>query len=193
VLRTGAGGGLTFGFASSMLEFLAWHYWSLCVAAPCFLLSGRAEALALRVWGGPASPERVICRIFLLITISHCAWRQLLSFVRACGAAGASCLGRSCFRLSELCVGFSCLTLLATVRGGTSFLFPTAKKKRSKENAYKRQLVASALAHSRPWSECRTVPANPRAAEHPSCFSRHCTLRPHGPSHLAVCTTSQSA
>ena len=27
------------------------------------------------------------------------------------------------------------LALLATVRGGTSFLFPTAKKKRSKENA----------------------------------------------------------
>jgi hypothetical protein len=30
------------------------------------------------------------------------------------------------------------LALLATVRGGTSFLFPTAKKKRSKENAYRR-------------------------------------------------------
>jgi hypothetical protein len=28
------------------------------------------------------------------------------------------------------------LALLATVRGGTSFLFPTAKKKRSKENAF---------------------------------------------------------
>jgi hypothetical protein len=37
-----------------MLEFLAWHYWSLCVAAPYSLLSGRAAPLALRVWGGPA-------------------------------------------------------------------------------------------------------------------------------------------
>jgi hypothetical protein len=43
-----------------------------------------------------------------------------------------------CLSHREFNVGFSCLSLLATVRGGTSFLFPTAKKKRSKENAYKR-------------------------------------------------------
>ena len=49
---------------------------------------------------------------------------------------GRFCLSRSGFRigwfclsLSELYVGVSCLVLLATVRGGTSFLFPTAKKK----------------------------------------------------------------
>jgi hypothetical protein len=77
-------------------------------------------------------------------------------------------------------VGVSCSTLLAPVRGGTSFLFPTAKKKRSKENAYKRQPVASALAQPRPWPESRTVPAVQRAIENPSCFTRQCTLRPHG-------------
>jgi hypothetical protein len=46
--------------------------------------------------------------------------------------------GWFCVCLCEFDVGVSCLPLLATVRGGTSFLFPTAKKKRSKENAYRR-------------------------------------------------------
>jgi hypothetical protein len=66
------------------------------------------------------------------------------------------------------------------VRGGTSFLFPTAKKKRSKENAYKRQPVGVSLAQPRPWSENRTVPADQPVVEHPSCLMRHRTLRPHG-------------
>jgi hypothetical protein len=77
-------------------------------------------------------------------------------------------------------VGVSRLSLLATVRGGTSFLFPTAKKKRSKENAYKRQPVGVSLAQPRPWPENRTVPADQPVVEHPSCLMRHRTLRPHG-------------
>ncbi|MGV7242843.1 hypothetical protein [Caballeronia sp. M23-90] len=39
------------------------------------------------------------------------------------------------FRSSRVLLYLTFLALLATVRGGTSFLFPTAKKKRSKENA----------------------------------------------------------
>src|ERR1700749_3197817 len=97
--------------------------------------------------------------------------------------------GPFCFFLSEFDVGVSCLALLAPVRGGTSFLFPTAKKKRSKENAYKRQPVGVALAQPRPWSVSRTVLAVPGADEHPSCFKRHCTLRPHGRTAKAQQTT----
>jgi Lon protease-like protein len=47
--------------------------------------------------------------------------------------------------------------ILAPVRGGTSFLFPTAKKRRSKENAYRRQSVGGSLAQSCLWSESRAV------------------------------------
>ena len=39
------------------------------------------------------------------------------------------------FELARVLFWLIFLALLATVRGGTSFLFPTAKKKRSKENA----------------------------------------------------------
>jgi hypothetical protein len=39
------------------------------------------------------------------------------------------------FELARVLFWLISLALLATVRGGTSFLFPTAKKKRSKENA----------------------------------------------------------
>ena len=104
---------------------------------------------------------RVRCWSFLLATIGHCAWRQSLPL-----ALG----GRFCLCLREFDVGVSCLALLATVRGGTSFLFPTAKKKRSKENAYRRQPVASALAQSSSWSESRTVlaDANARLNTHPA-------------------------
>jgi hypothetical protein len=98
-----------------------------------------------------------------------------LSHIGGFGGWGPFCLC-SC----EFDVGVFCLPLLATVRGGTSFLFPTAKKKRSKENAYRRQPLDSALAQSSPWSESRTVRAVPSPAVHPSCFWRHRTLRPHG-------------
>jgi hypothetical protein len=64
------------------------------------------------------------------------SWSFLLGAIWPLCVAGVR--GPFCFFLSEFDVGVSCLTLLATVRGGTSFLFPTAKKKRSKENAYKR-------------------------------------------------------
>ncbi|MDP9158366.1 MAG: hypothetical protein M3O74_29495, partial [Pseudomonadota bacterium] len=40
------------------------------------------------------------------------------------------------FRSSRVPPWLIFFALLATVRGGTSFLFPTAKKKRSKENAF---------------------------------------------------------
>jgi predicted benzoate:H+ symporter BenE len=44
--------------------------------------------------------------------------------------------GLMLFRPSRVLSWLAFLALLATVRGGTSFLFPTAKKKRSKENAF---------------------------------------------------------
>jgi hypothetical protein len=114
----------------------------------------------------------------LLGTISPCAGRHFVAVSwRAVGAFQAWAVLLALSRVP--CRSFL-LNTKATVRGGTSFLFPTAKKKRSKENAYKRQPVASALAQPRPWSESRTVPAVQHAIENPSCFTRQCTLRPHG-------------
>jgi hypothetical protein len=96
-----------------------------------------------------------MCWIFLLSTISSLCVAALRFYVRVCRLRFVP--GRFFGCLSEFDVGFSCLALLATVRGGTSFLFPTAKKKRSKENAYRRQPIASVLAQPSPWSENRTV------------------------------------
>ena len=54
-----------------------------------------------------------------------------------CGVLGRCWVdaGLVLLRSSRVCSYLVFLALLATVRGGTSFLFPTAKKKRSKENA----------------------------------------------------------
>jgi hypothetical protein len=52
------------------------------------------------------------------------------------GAKGLGDAGLSLLRLLRVPSWLIFLALLATVRGGTSFLFPTAKKKRSKENAF---------------------------------------------------------
>ncbi|WP_438395539.1 hypothetical protein [Caballeronia sp. DA-9] len=52
------------------------------------------------------------------------------------------------------------LALLATVRGGTSFLFPTAKKKRSKENAFQPPILKETKrAVSSAWDFKRTLDA----------------------------------
>ncbi|WP_218778389.1 hypothetical protein, partial [Caballeronia sordidicola] len=51
------------------------------------------------------------------------------------GLAVGGDAGLLLFRLTRVRFYLIFLALLATVRGGTSFLFPTAKKKRSKENA----------------------------------------------------------
>jgi hypothetical protein len=52
------------------------------------------------------------------------------------GGGGGVYAGLLLSRLSRVYRYLIFLALLATVRGGTSFLFPTAKKKRSKENAF---------------------------------------------------------
>jgi hypothetical protein len=72
----------------------------------------RGVPLALESGAVLPEPKRVICWSFLR---KVCRWRLSQ--------------GRFCLSLSELYVGFSCLVLLATVRGGTSFLCPTATKK----------------------------------------------------------------
>src|SRR5580698_1251817 len=48
---------------------------------------------------------------------------------RFCLSVSEFDVGRFCLSVSEFNLGFSCLVSLATVRGGTSFLCPTATKK----------------------------------------------------------------
>jgi hypothetical protein len=175
-------------------RFFTWHCWPLCGAAFCCCVIMACR----RRFPGLGRPARAHASSHVGVSCS-----TLLAPVRGgilllChGVPSAlSRPGPSCSRSREFHVGVSCSTLLAPVRGGTSFLFPTAKKKRSKENAYKRQPVESALAQPRPWSESRTVPAVQHAIENPSCFTRQCTLRPHGRIYSAasvLVSTSTSA
>jgi hypothetical protein len=91
-------------------------------------------------WGRDAAAY-VSARLMLAIsfrTISHCAscLRSHSGFLRGVLlAVGRVDAGLLLLALARVVYELNFLSLLATVRGGTSFLCPTATKKRSKENA----------------------------------------------------------
>jgi hypothetical protein len=158
-------------------RFFTWHCWPLCGGGILLLCHGVPSALSRP--GPSCSRSREFpCRGFLLNTIGPCAGRHFVAVPwRAVGAFQAWAVLLALSRVP--CRSFL-LNTISPCAGRHFISFSNGEKKRSKENAYKRQPVESALAQPRPWSESRTVPAVQHAIENPSCFTRQCTLRPHG-------------
>jgi hypothetical protein len=83
-----------------------------------------------------------------LSTCIHCAWRAVISVRSRTGwRGGLPPVGEVDAELLLLTLArVDCelyfLSLLATVRGGTSFLGPSATKKRSKENAFPQSVLS---------------------------------------------------
>jgi hypothetical protein len=87
------------------------------------MLGGSAYARVSLMLGGSA-----YARVGLMLGGSAYA-RVSLMLGGSAYARVSLMLGGSASNLSEFNVGFTCLVSLATVRGGTSFLCPTATKK----------------------------------------------------------------
>ena len=83
-----------------------------------------------------------------LSTCIHCAWRAVISVRSRTGwRGGLPPVGEVDAELLLLTLArVDCelyfLSLLATVRGGTSFLGPSATKKRSKENPFQQSILS---------------------------------------------------
>ena len=77
------------------------------------------------------------CRLFVVVGV-----RTWAGLGRGAFAVVRVNAGLLLLKLARVVCELNFLSLLATVRGGTSFLCPTATKKRSKENAFPQSVLS---------------------------------------------------